>query len=187
MVYFVSSHLASSDLHQHCSTQHQLRSHGYTWLEVRVLPEYIIVPLDLDNIYHPPKMYLPISCIDFLESEVPYSVVRICHKKEFAWRAHPQLLPQDDHWFSFTDLFNPFRQKYILSYQLYVIFFTTFGNLSSCKESLGVCVLVRWGEGKKVCLLEGILGNVSGWNFECLPCFNKDGIHWGSSSSSLLH
>ena len=91
----------------------------------------------------------------------PEVVIYSCPEQEFSQQAYPPLLPQDDHFVIYPDFFNLFGINAGLCYCFYLLHIYFFGRLFSKNESLEVNVLVKWGEGEMLCILEVTLGDRS--------------------------
>ena len=108
---------------------------------------------------HTPTLHILLNCLDYKKSKDntdTYGVVYRCPDQEVLWQSNNYLLDQDYHWVSRLDFFHTG-----LRYKLYLILNPTFGCLISCNELLGVHVLVIWGKGDMMCLIEIIMNGGS--------------------------
>ena len=66
------------------------------------------------------------------------------------------LLYKYNHWVSCPDDHSIFWSNYGPNYHFSLLYFFSFGGLGCCNTGLSGGVLVRWGEGYKLCLIEDI-------------------------------
>ena len=164
-----------------------------------VIPASIIFTWSLGDTYDHTTLHIPLNFLDLLnrkDSTVPDSVVCILYDQKVAWRAHPSISPQYDHWVSHTYLFHLFRCNADHCQRFDLTRFPTFGCLSifkarlvvciligsclsRCKTNLVVNILIGWVKCYYLCLLTSIPSYGRGYQFEIFPYFKKHSIHAG--------
>ena len=123
------------------------RGYVYTKWGVIVMPSEVIVNWVIVDIHNPPTLHVPLYFIDFHKIQDNTGTDgNMCSflVQEVLWWAHISLLPQDEHWFSCTNLFHIFRCNSVIWYWFYLVWFPIFGSLGRFEASLGGHVLVGW-------------------------------------------